>query len=359
MSFDPIAFLQEAMRIDSTTGHEGPFAAWVAERLAELGLPAELSAVAGASLEDRANVWSRPEATGDAALPLVLCTHLDTVPPFIPPGAEEDRITGRGSCDAKGQIAVMIAAALELRRRGAPEPGLLFVAGEENDHKGAASVRDAGLAGLGLSAPPGLIVIGEPTVCRFVRAQKGIMPLTVEATGKAAHSAYPERGESATEKLLDALEGLRAAVRALPVDDELGPTTANIGIIEGGVAPNVIPASARAVVLLRTTSPSETIIAALEAAVGASATVRVDRHRMSDPLRFVLPAGAHGEPEEPVVGFNTDGPYLAPLGSPMALYGAGDIKVAHGKDEHVPRDEVTRAIDVLVRVGEAAAGRAS
>ena len=188
---------------------------------------------------DRFNVWAthpdqpRPE--------LVFSTHMDTVPPFIPSSETAERIYGRGSCDAKGIIVAQIAAAEKLKAEGI-HVGLLFLVGEERDSQGAQTANQD---------PRGakFLINGEPTENRIALASKGTLRVEVVATGKMAHSAYPELGESAIEKLLDALENVRKL--KLPVHPAAGPSTLNIGLIEGGRAPNVIPDHASANLLIR------------------------------------------------------------------------------------------------------------
>lgn len=347
-------FLSACMSVESTSGAEAPFARWLGQRLEADGWQVSLSPLPGESAEKRLNLWAHPAGTTPRA-PLVLCTHLDTVPPHIPPSRDGDLVRGRGSCDAKGQIVAMVEAGRRVREHGISDLGLLFVAGEETDHAGAAAIGAASLTGLGLQGPPVLVVIGEPTCSRFVKAQKGTLCLRLEARGKAAHSAYPERGESATEHLLDGLARLRAEIGDIPVDPDLGATTANIGILQGGVATNVIPAAAHARVMLRTTSHSRALAQRLHSKVvgDTPGPLTLTTERSSDPQRLVVPAGAPAGPRTAVVAFNTDAAWLRSLEAPLALFGPGDIEVAHGKDEHISLAELEAAIDVLVNVIEA------
>ena len=347
-------FLTACMEVESTSGAEAPFARWLGQRLEAEGWKVTLSPLPGESAEKRLNLWAHPAGTTPRA-PVVLCTHMDTVPPHIPPSREGDLVRGRGSCDAKGQIVAMVEASRRVRERGITNVGLLFVAGEETDHAGAAAIGDLGLAGLGLQEPPALVVIGEPTCSRFVKAQKGTLCLRLEARGKAAHSAYPERGESATEHLLDGLALLRAEIGKIAVDPDLGATTANIGILQGGVATNVIPAAAHALVMLRTTSHSLSLAELLHSKVvgDTPGPLALTTERSSDPQRLMVPAGANDGPRTDVVAFNTDAAWLRPLDAPLALFGPGDIEVAHGKDEHISLAELEAAVDVLVNVIEA------
>src|SRR5450631_3006078 len=222
---DLFALIRKLIDIESITGNETAVGKALGGELAALGYAVEHMPVEG----ERFNVWAthpghpRPE--------LVLSTHMDTVPPFIPSSETPERIYGRGSCDAKGIIVAQIAVAEKLKADGI-HVGLLFLVGEERDSQGAQA---ANLDPRGAK----FLINGEPTENRIALASKGTLRVEVVATGKMAHSAYPELGESAIDKLLDALESIRKI--RLPMHPKAGPSTMNIGLIEGGRAPNVIP----------------------------------------------------------------------------------------------------------------------
>ena len=244
LPFDPIAFARALIDIDSTTGREAEAGQWLAESCAHLAT--RRRAAAGARL---CNVI----ATLDPPA-VVLSTHFDCVPPFFPSRIENGRLYGRGACDAKGILAAQVAAAERLRATGERRVGLLFVVGEERGSDGARP-RTA--------TPPGsrFLINGEPTDNRLGVATRGVLRMRLRATGRAAHSAQPEQGESAIDKLIDALILLRSM--PLPADPELGSTYYTIGLIEGGVAPNVISPHASAEVLFRTVGPAEEILSAI------------------------------------------------------------------------------------------------
>src|SRR5882724_11559617 len=238
---DVAALTRQLVDIESISGNEGQVGDFLHFELCRLGYQAKKITVEDA----RNNVFAT--APQESRPAIVFSTHMDTVPPFIPSSEDATRIYGRGSCDAKGIIAVQVAAAERLRREGIPV-GLLFLVGEERDSLGAkvANQRPVGSK---------FLVNGEPTENRVAVASKGALRVEVIAQGRMAHSAYPELGESAIDKLLVALARLRAM--KLPVEDGIGPCTLNIGVIEGGRAPNVIPDKARAQLLYRLVGSSE------------------------------------------------------------------------------------------------------
>src|SRR5581483_5107231 len=224
-AMDLFALTRKLIDIESTTGMEAAVGRALADELTHLGYRVEHMPVVG----DRVNIWAtHPDHPQPA---LALSTHMDTVPPFIPSSETEDRIYGRGSCDAKGIIVAQIAAAEKLKKQGLPV-GLLFLVGEERDSQGAQTANQQ---------PRGVkyLINGEPTENRLALASKGTLRVELVALGRMAHSAYPELGESAIEKLLDALTAVRKL--KLPENPKAGPCTMNIGLIEGGRAPNVIP----------------------------------------------------------------------------------------------------------------------
>lgn len=262
---------------------------------------------------------------------VTLSTHMDTVPPFVPSRVDDEFIWGRGACDTKGIIASMITAAERLLGRGVRNFGLLFVVGEERNSAGAQYAAQH---------PRGskFIINGEPTSNRLALGSKGALRYELVARGKMAHSAYPELGDSAINKLLDALDAVRGV--ELPVDDILGPSTLNIGTIHGGRAPNVIPDEARAEIFIRLVGDSAVTKDALAKAVGDKVE-----------LNFVLEIPAlhltavEGLPTT-VVAYTTDIPaFLGHWGQPLLL-GPGTIHVAHTLEERVPKKELLEAVEI-------------
>lgn len=329
MSVDIFALTRKLVDVESVTGNEGGVGELLLTELAALGyqtlrMPVE---------ENRFNVWAT--SPNHAHPKIVFSTHMDVVPPWFASSEDDNNIYGRGTCDAKGIIAAQIAAAEHLQLRGI-YPGLLFVVGEERDSTGAwVANRQA----------PGskFLINGEPTDNRIGVASKGALRVNVIAEGKMAHSAYPELGESAIEKLLNALERLRRI--ALPNNAEVGPCTVNIGMIEGGRAPNVIPDKANAQLLYRLVGPSDQLRKDIEAAIAPDA-----RCEYALEIPFVQLRTVPGIPTM-MAKFTTDIPGLSNWGEPVLL-GPGSIHVAHTDGEFISKQELREAVDLYVKVAE-------
>lgn len=325
--FNPVEFARALINIDSTTGREADAGAWLARELRALGYTVVEQPI------DRgcANIF----ATIDAPA-VVFSTHYDCVPPFFPSRIEDGRLYGRGACDAKGILAAQVAAAERLRARGERHVGLLFVVGEERGSDGAAAAN---------LTPPGarFLINGEPTDNRLGTATRGVLRLRLRAAGRAAHSAAPEYGESAIDKLIDALVALRAM--PLPSHPEMGSTYYTVGLIEGGVAPNVIPPHASAEVLFRTIGPAEDILRAIQP---------LDRFVTSEEVLRVPQVTLHTVPGFPtaVFPFTTDVPFLTRWGAPL-LFGPGSFLVAHTSHEHLELAELEKAIDAYAQLATA------
>jgi acetylornithine deacetylase len=282
------------------------------------------------STSERFNVYACvPGQTPD----VVLSTHMDTVPPFIPSSEDDAFIYGRGACDAKGIIAAQIAAAKKLTEQGI-RAALLFVVGEERDSAGA---KTANLHPRGSR----FLINGEPTDNRIALASKGTLRAAIRASGKMAHSAYPELGESATQKLVEALHRILAI--PLPALDDVGPSTLNIGMISGGHAPNVIADHAEAQVMVRLVGSSDETRRAIEQAAEGLATVDYTLEIPFKRLRAV-----EGLPTM-IAAFTTDIPWLTNWGEPVLL-GPGSIHVAHTPHEKLAKRELQAAIDLYVEV---------
>lgn len=323
-SISTVALARTLIDVDSTTGREAEAGHVLAGWLRGHGWTVTEQPVDG----DRFNVLAIREPPV-----VVLSTHYDCVPPFIPSSVNDGRLFGRGSCDAKGIVAAQVAAAERLAAGGERRVGLLFVVGEERGSDGARAAA---------ASPAGsrYLVNGEPTDNRLGIATKGTARFVLTASGRAAHSAYPERGESAIEKLVDAIVALRAI--DWPSDTVLGRTTYSVGLISGGVAPNVVPPEASAEVMFRTVGGVETIarlLAPLERWVGVAAGVCLDS------IRFHTVPGV----ETAVFSFGTDVPFLSTWGRPLLL-GPGSIHVAHTDHEHVAIAELDAAVERYARV---------
>ncbi len=271
---------------------------------------------------------------------VVFSTHMDTVPPFIPSSEDATRIYGRGACDAKGIIAAQIAAAERLRQQGI-YVGLLFVVGEERDSLGAKAANE-----YAASQPEHrcrFLVNGEPTENRIALASKGTLRVEVTAAGRMAHSAYPELGESAIDKLIQALTRLRAM--PLPTDAEVGPCTLNIGLIEGGRAPNVIPDYAHADLLYRLVGPSQDLRRAILETAGEQVKVEFPLE-----LPFLRLRTVDGLPTM-IAAFTTDIPKLTNWGEPL-LIGPGSIHVAHTDGEFIEKKQLAEAVELYCAIAK-------
>jgi acetylornithine deacetylase len=312
--------------IESITGNEKAIGLYLHEYLSPLAaryggaverIPVE---------EERCNVfawWGEPLVT--------LSTHLDTVPPFIPAREDEDFIWGRGACDVKGIIAAMVVAVERLLAAGRRNFGLLFVVGEERNSAGAFAAS---------KSPRGskFLINGEPTENKLAVGSKGALRYEVTASGKMAHSAYPELGESAILKLLDALEGIRRI--PLPADPVLGASTLNVGVIRGGRAPNVVADWAAAEILIRLVGdPAETRAAVQNAVAGKAEAKEI----------LCIPAvrlGSLDGMETTVVAYTTDIPAFGGAWGQPFLIGPGSIHVAHTAEERIPKKQLAEAIDI-------------
>lgn len=321
--------------IPSVTGDEKSVGEFLASHLEDLGYQVERQEVAA----DRFNVI----ATTNASPRVVLSTHMDTVPPHIVSSENEEKIFGRGACDAKGIIAAQIMAAERLRREGIQEVGLLFTVDEEQGSAGAQ------VTNLDKPAPAiEYLINGEPTDNKLASATRGSLRLNLRTKGRAAHSAYPEQGESAIEKLLDVLQSIRAC--EWPEDDVLGETTCNIGVIRGGTRANVVPDDASADLQLRLVSHADAVRKILEDAIAGRAEVEyLSEH---EPVKLHVIDGF----EQCIVRFTTDIPYLSRWGTPLLL-GPGSILNAHTDHEFVEKRELTEAVDLYARLVRALLAR--
>jgi acetylornithine deacetylase len=265
--------------------------------------------------------WDNPVVT--------LSTHMDTVPPFFASREDDEHIWGRGACDTKGIIAAMLLALEALVESGERRVAVLFVVGEERNSAGAyAAAKDA--------RGSRFIINGEPTESKLALGSKGALRYEIAASGRMAHSAYPHLGESAIEKLLDALARIRKI--ALPVDPVFGASTLNIGTIHGGRAPNVIPDDAKAEIMIRLVDDGDSTHKAVLEAVGTSAEAREV---------LCIPA-IHLESvdglETSIVSYTTDIPaFQGAWGKPL-LFGPGSIHVAHTSEERIPKRELAAAV---------------
>jgi acetylornithine deacetylase len=263
-------------------------------------------------------------------------THMDTVPPFIEASEDGEKIYGRGACDAKGIIASQITAAEELRKQGVSDIGLLFTVDEEQGSSGARMANKHPIA-----AKCEFMINGEPTDNALGIGSKGSLRLFVKTKGVAAHSAYPEMGESAIEKLLDILTDVRRI--KFPNDEFFGETTNNIGTINGGLKTNIIAPNAEAGLHIRLTTNDKPILEILEKVVGDRGDIEI--MSIALPVKMLAVEGFR----QKVVRFTTDMPHLSNWGTPLLL-GAGSILVAHTKDEFVLKRDLEEAVGLYTNL---------
>ncbi len=325
---DVVALAWELVAIDSVSGREGPVMEHVADLLVRGGWAVERQEVT----PGRDNVWATRRGGG-----VTLSTHLDTVPPFIGPSLDDERLWGRGACDAKGIAAAMICAAERLAEKGEERIDLLFVVGEEAGSDGAVAANE-------LPATSRALINGEPTEGRLASGAKGSLRVRVDTAGVAAHSAYPGRGRSAIDAMVRLLSDLHAV--PLPEDPELGSTTVNVGMLEGGSAANVVPAACSAELLVRLVGDDRPVRSALDAWAAGRATLTYGAHVPA--VRYFVPEGFEAMP----VAFTTDAPLLSAWGRAV-LYGPGSIHRAHRPDESIELDALRAGVDGYERLARA------
>lgn len=331
---DAITLTRQLVDIESVSGNEAAVGNYLYGELCRIGYQTRKIPVEG----DRFDVYATlPEQPSPE---VVFSTHMDTVPPFIPSSEDAARIYGRGSCDAKGIIAAQIAAAERLRREGI-YVGLLFMVGEERDSLGAKVANEYAANQQGHNCK--YLVNGEPTENRIAIASKGTLRVEATASGRMAHSAYPGLGESAIDKLIAALTRLRAM--PLPTDPEIGPCTLNIGLIEGGRAPNVIPDYAHADLLYRLIGPTQDLRRQILETAGNQVKVEFPLE-----LPFLRLRTVDGLPSM-IAAFTTDIPKLTNWGEPL-LIGPGSIHVAHTEGEFIEKQQLAEAIDLYCTIAK-------
>ncbi len=322
LSMNIFALTKSLMTIPSVSGEEQEVGFYLRDYLELLGWTVELQAVSAnqnnviAYLNETPRVW--------------LSTHMDTVPPFIAPSEDSEKIYGRGACDAKGIIAAQITAAELLRKQGIEDIGLLYTVEEERSSTGAKIANEHPIA-----AQCEYMINGEPTDNDLAIGSKGAFRAKIKTKGKAAHSAYPEQGDSAIEKLLDILEDVRHT--KFPSDEFFGETTCNIATLDGGIALNVVPPNAEAGILIRLTTPEEPIVNALNSLIRDRGELDILSYSL--PVKMLAVDGF----KQKVVRFTTDIPHLTNWGEPLLL-GPGSILVAHTKDEFVLKNDLEDAV---------------
>jgi acetylornithine deacetylase len=325
---DVVSLAAELLSIQSTTGSEGTAVDFVSRWLVGRGWNVTLQEVT----RGRANIWASRSGGG-----VTFSTHLDTVPPFVPPRLEGSRLYGRGSSDAKGIAAAMLVAADRLVSADEKRIELLFVVGEEKGSDGARAANNLGTKSR-------FLINGEPSESKLASGAKGSLRATIRTRGREAHSAYPHLGQSAIEPMLALLPTLRSL--PLPSDPVLGQTTVNIGTIKGGTEANIIPAHAEAEIMFRLVSDVEPIKKMIsDWAKKGGADVEFGSHIPAQ--RFATVPGFDTEP----VAYTSDIPLLSNWGEPF-LFGPGSIHVAHTPDEFIDVDELRASVDAYERLAK-------
>lgn len=324
---DVVSLAAELLSIQSTTGSEGTTVDFVSRWLVGRGWNVTLQEVS----RGRANIWASRSGGG-----VTFSTHLDTVPPYVPPRLEGTKLFGRGSSDAKGIAAAMLVAADRLVGGGEKRVELLFVVGEEKGSDGARAANNLGTKSR-------FLINGEPTESKLASGAKGSLRATIRTRGREAHSAYPHLGQSAIEPMLQLLPTLRKL--PLPSDPVLGETTVNIGTIKGGTEANVIPAHAEAEIMFRLVSDVGPIKKMILDWAKGRADVEFGSHIPAQ--RFATVPGFDTEP----VAYTSDIPLLSNWGEPF-LFGPGSIHVAHTPDEFIDVDELRASVDDYERLAK-------
>jgi acetylornithine deacetylase len=321
-----IDFLMTILAIDSTSGTEEKLADFIVANYQPAGAKIDLQKTANA----KNNVffqWGKPE--------IIFCTHLDTVPPYIAPHANEKTIYGRGSCDAKGQIAAMYQTCLQLHKEHQTNFGLLLTAGEEIDSYGAKAANE-------LITGCQYVIVGEPTENKLIKAGKGTLQAAVTISGKTAHSGYPDLGENAINLMrhfLDQLDQIN-----FDEDELLGKTTYNIGLLSAPNAHNVVADLVSFRLLFRTTFKTHNIIEEKISSI-LNKNIEIIFQKGAPPIQFHTVNGFATE----VVAYGSDAPYLTKLGKPL-LYGPGSILNAHTEHEQINIAELTQAVTDLKKI---------
>ena len=321
----PFELTSKLMSIPSVTGAEGEVGRFLAGLLETMKYRVELQPVG----DDRFNVIAR--GGGDR---VVFCTHIDTVPPFLPVSEDAGALYGRGACDTKGIIAAMLEAGERLRSDGLADFSFLFVVGEETGGDGARVANT-------LDWSSEYVIVGEPTENKLARAQKGTLLADLRVQGRAAHSGYPEMGVSAVDPLIRVLHDCIGADWGS--DEALGSGTFNAGVLGAGARANILAPEASASVMIRTVEDRDGARDRLERIVGGRA--EIDIHSATNPQVMHV---VDGFPQT-VVSFGSDVPYLGSLGRPL-LVGPGSILEAHTAHERILKDDLLAGIDLYERL---------
>ena len=316
---------RQILSFDSTTGRERALGEWLATHLETPSV--ETFEVGDGTLNVLLKWGDEPR--------VVFCSHMDTVPPYIPPTFLADRVCGRGTCDAKGQLYAMYRACQRLAAAGRTGFALLIVSGEETGSWGAKA-----FAKTPFRAP--LLVVGEPTDNCMVSASKGTKRFNLTFTGRAFHSGYPEYGLSAVELFVDFMERLRAA--GFPEDPALGATTWNVGQLCSDNPQNILSPELTCRIYFRTTFASDAKVVEWMRAQ-ESDTLRVEEFGGDAPARYLTLPGFPAKS----VAFGSDAPHLTNFAQKI-ICGPGSIAVAHRDDEFLALADLEQAITNYVSI---------
>ena len=362
-------FYHDMLQIDSTTGRERELADYLAQKMSAPGRTIEkqevmsMSSACAEGAEVPVNLyvaWGEPK--------VVFCTHLDTVPPYIPPVSDGKKVMGRGTCDAKGQIFSMWEACLELENRGYTDFGLLLLAGEETGSFGA---KEFTARMEGRFPSDAVVIVGEPTENHMTSASKGTKSFEVTFEGKAFHSGYPQYGLSAVEMFNDFMNALRSIV--FPTDEILGDTTWNVGKLVSDNPQNILSDRLTCRVYFRTTFESDEMVCnVMKNMAGEDARLRFGRRQAQDgsdivgkeaamwqksmsikafggdsPTKYDTLDGFDTKP----VAFGSDAPQLTNFRRKI-LCGPGSILVAHRQEEHIRLSDLETAVENYIRIFE-------
>ena len=322
---DVVSLAAELLAIPSTTRDEGA----VVEVVSRWLVAREWNVMVQEVTPGRGNVWASRKGGG-----VTLSTHLDTVPPYVPPRRVDGRLYGRGSCDAKGIAAAMMIAADRLANEGEQRVDLLLVVGEERGSDGARMANQ-------LPATSRWLINGEPTESKLASGCKGAQRVIVRTRGREAHSAYPHLGVSAITPMLQMLPELESL--QFPVDPILGATTVNVGLISGGTEANIVPGACEAEMMVRLVGDVAPVKERLEE--WAKGRAELEFGSFIPAQHFHTVPGFEAEP----VAYTSDIPLLSNWGTPL-LFGAGSIHVAHTTEEYVDEDELRSSVDCYVRL---------
>ena len=373
-----IRLYTQMLEIDSTSGRERGLADFLAEKfltqknsLSRFDVES-MRADTPEGCEVPQNLffsWGTPK--------VIFCSHLDTVPPYIAPHIDGSMATGRGTCDAKGQIFAMWEACKAMEDMGMTDFGLLLLAGEETGSFGAKafnsviSTPSSVISSEVEISPDAWVIVGEPTDNCMATAEKGTKSYDVTFSGKSCHSGYPELGASAIMYFNDFVNALRSIV--FPVDEVLGETTWNIGDLVSANPQNILSDRLTCRIYFRTTFESDEMVRnIMKNIAGPDARLRFGRPAVQDGSDIVAKSVAPWQEAMSVnlrggdaptrfevldgfpvkaVAFGSDAPVLKCFRHRI-LCGPGSIHVAHRPDEHIDIEDIETAVRNYIKMAQ-------